>query len=200
MPKVLVIDAEIKKGIPSKNEPSVPGIEYCGGWRDFANMGIACLGGWQCWDSRARLWDEHTVATAQQAVDESDFVVTFNGLSFDGPLLVEHKVEIPAHKHVDLLVAVWKAHGLGPRFSYPSHAGFGLDAVCQANGIGQKTSSGALAPVLWQQGKVGAVIDYCLNDVWMTKELARKGCCNALKSPKGDRMMRLELPFRSIYE
>lgn len=201
MPKVLVLDAEIEKAIPDRGGARLAGIEYCEGWRDFANMGLACLGGWQCWDGRARVWDKHTIVTVEDVIDECDYVVTFNGLAFDGPLLEQHKVKIPEHKHVDLLVAIWKANGLGPHFIYPTHAGFGLDAVCKVNEIGQKTGNGAMAPVLWQRGQYGEVIDYCLNDVWMTRELARKGCCNILASPKNNsRGMALELPFKSIYE
>ena len=66
---------------------------------------------------------------------------------------------------------MWRAAGLGPKFEYPSHLGFGLDATAKANQIGGKTGTGELAPINWQRGKIGNVIDYCLEDVRLTKRL-----------------------------
>lgn len=40
---MIIFDVEIKKGILGRNEVPLPGIEYCGGWRDFKNMGVACV-------------------------------------------------------------------------------------------------------------------------------------------------------------
>ena len=51
--------------------------------------------------------------------------------------------------------------------------GYGLDACCNANGIGSKTGNGALAPIDWQQGRIGSVIDYCLQDIKLTEQLFR---------------------------
>lgn len=51
------------------------------------------------------------------------------------------------------------------------HSGYGLDAVCETNFGMRKTGNGALAPILWQQGKRGQVIDYCLQDVKMERTL-----------------------------
>ena len=34
-----------------------------------------------------------------------------------------------------------------------------------------KTGEGALAPKLWKEGKLGSVIDYCLNDVTQERAL-----------------------------
>ena len=51
------------------------------------------------------------------------------------------------------------------------HAGFGLDAICKANGLGEKSGDGATAAVLWQKGKHQEVIDYCENDIRLTRKL-----------------------------
>ena len=63
-----------------------------------------------------------------------------------------------------------------PPFYIPrkTRAGYSLDALALAN-LGQaKTGHGALAPELWQQGRYHEVIRYCLNDVWLTKQLFDK--------------------------
>ena len=41
--KLVVYDIEIQKGILGKKEKPVPGIEYCNGWNDHANMGISVI-------------------------------------------------------------------------------------------------------------------------------------------------------------
>ena len=54
-----------------------------------------------------------------------------------------------------------------------------------ANGLPGKTSKGTHAPIMWQRGDHGQVIDYCLNDVWLTKKLIDQ-CREVghLRSPK----------------
>lgn len=78
---------------------------------------------------------------------------------------------MPPGDTYDLLVEIWAGAGLGPEFRFQTHAGYGLDAVCERNLGLRKTGNGALAPVLWQQGKRGQVIDYCLQDVKMERAL-----------------------------
>lgn len=168
MKPFLVYDCEIIKGILGKNERPVEGVEYCAGWRDFPNMGISVIGAYDYWDDRYRVFcddnfDEFKVLAAERSP------VSFNGIAFDDQLCRANG--IPVTTEYDLLVETWAAAGLGPEFRYPSHTGYGLDAICEFNALGRKTGNGALAPVLWQQGKHGQVIDYCLQDVRLTVRL-----------------------------
>ena len=67
----------------------------------------------------------------------------------------------------------------------PTHAGYGLDALAIANGLTGKTGHGADAPVDWQLGRYGSVIDYCLEDVRITAKLIHKVIMgDPLTSPK----------------
>ena len=49
--------------------------------------------------------------------------------------------------------------------------GYKLEDCCVANKLTTKSNDGAMAPVLWQRKRFMEVIDYCVNDVLMTKEL-----------------------------
>lgn len=200
MSKVLIIDAEIKKAILGRGETPKVGVEYCDGWRAFGQMGLSVLGGYQSWDEQYRTWDSHPVSLASlhKTMSEAEHIVTFNGRSFDGPLLDEMEVHIPDSKHVDLLASIWEAHGLSWPFKYPSHAGFGLDACCIANDISKKTGNGAMAPVLWQQGRFMEVTDYCLHDIWMTLKLARLCLAGHFISPKTGQNTKVRLPFSAL--
>ena len=74
------------------------------------------------------------------------------------------------------------------KFYWKTHGGFGLDAVCEANDLGGKTGHGALAPVQWQRGEISAVINYCLMDVKLTKELFDLCQKGEVVNPKGGKM------------
>lgn len=168
---ILVYDCEIIKGILGRNDVAIPGIEYCDGWRDFANMGISVIGAYDYEDDRYRVFLADNFDEFQTLVDQRKVIIGFNSLAFDNHLCEANDINVPDSKSWDLLVETWKGAGLGPAFQYPSHAGYGLNAVAGAN-IGQhKSGHGALAPVLWQQGKIGQVVDYCLQDVALTKKL-----------------------------
>jgi hypothetical protein len=70
-----------------------------------------------------------------------------------------------------------------------------LAAVAKANNLPQKIEDGALAPVLWQQGKIGQLINYCAHDVWLTASLikiAKKQ--NYLICPKTNDMLEISVP------
>lgn len=166
----LAYDLEIVKAIP-EGRPE-PGIDYCAGWDDHANMGISVIGAFDFKESRYRVFCKDNFQAFVELAHERWPLVSFNGLAFDNRV-IEATIgfAIPEARCCDLLVAIWQAVRLGPQFEYPSHAGYGLDAVCAATFGRQKTGHGALAPVLWQRGEIGAVIDYCLNDVALTKSL-----------------------------
>lgn len=168
--RVLVYDCEIVNAIPGKG-PRESGIEYCEGWRDFDNMGISCVGAW-CSKHGPRVFLQDNSAELQRAFDEADVLVSFNGLAFDNPLLAANGISIGnPERCYDLLAEIWRADGLAPEYQGGSHAGYGLDACALANFGRGKTGNGALAPVLWQRGNRGAVIDYCLRDVELTRLL-----------------------------
>lgn len=168
---MIIYDCEIEKAILGKFEMPAEGIAYCEGWRDFQGMGISCIGAYDYQEARYRVFCKDNFAEFQRLVDGTDLVIGFNNLAFDNRLCEANGITVPDEKSYDLLVEIWKGAGLEPLFEYPTHAGFGLDAICKANFGCEKSGHGALAPVQWQQGEIGVVIDYCLNDVRLTRML-----------------------------
>lgn len=177
----LVYDIEIKKAIVGRNERQQEGIEYCAGFHDHANMGISCIGAYDYGEDRYRVFMDDNYEEFLALAQKCERLVSFNGLSFDSKVIRAYEPPEPhgllfndlsnEAKNYDLLVEVWAAAGLGPTFKYPSHAGFCLDACAEANFGKRKTGNGALAPVDFQRGRYGSLIDYCLNDVALTKRL-----------------------------
>ena len=182
--RILTYDIEIKRAIlngqpADEFEQRYPGIEYVNTFQDFDRMGIGCLCALDSESPLPLIYDEHNVKDFQQAVNNADAVVTYNGEGFDHRVLQASGVIVPITKSFDLLRVIKDACGF--RFS--------LDAMAEKNLKIRKTDSGKLAPILWQQGQHARVINYCLNDCLMTYELyalAKKQ--GFLVTPKGGRV------------
>ncbi len=184
---VLVYDCEILKAIQGKNEPRHPGIEYCEGWRDFEGMGLSCIGAYDYQEGRYRMFLQDNFREFQILLESRQTLVGFNSISFDNPLITANGFTIPdGIEQYDILVEIWKAAGLAPSFRYPTHIGFGLDDCYACNFGARKSGHGGHAPVEWQRGNRGNVIDYCLNDVKLTVQLLNLIMTEGkIKSPKG---------------
>jgi hypothetical protein len=196
---MLIYDCEILKAIQGKKEERLEGIEYCSGWRDFEGMGISCIGAYDCREQRYRIFLKDNFQDFQKLLDSRSLLVGFNSLAFDNPLITSNGFTIPdSLQQYDILVEVWRAHGLSPEFKYPSHVGFGLDDCCRVNFNTGKSGHGALAPVQWQRGEFGSVIDYCLNDVDLTSKLFIfiLNSPGEFKSPKTGEKIEIRMPWK----
>jgi len=171
---MIVFDVEIEKAILGRGEIPIPGIEYCSGWRAFEEMGLACC----CtFDTETHL----TRVFLKKQLDElQTYLAThrsggFNTRRFDLKLLEVNGVTLPAfgrERHYDALEQIWLKLGLDPdKFVPQTHGGWGLDAVMQETFGLSKSGAGALAPVWWQQGERGKVVDYCCRDAWLEAKL-----------------------------
>ena len=194
---MLIYDCEIVHGIIGKNEKQLPMIKYAKGWTDYKGMGISTIGAYDYITDRYRVFCNDNLFEFQKLIDTRDLIIGFNSLSFDNPLCNEHGIKISEAKSYDILVEIWKGLGLSPKFSYPTHAGYGLDACVKANNpkLG-KFGDGAMAPVDWQRGRYGSVIDYCLGDVYLTRELLELIIHNGgIKCPKTGKFINVASPI-----
>lgn len=170
---IIIYDCEIVNAIPNRDGSKIDGIEYCGGWQDHANMGVSVTGVYDYLEDRYRVFLDDNKDEFDTLLNmRGPLCVGFNNIPFDNALLVASDWPCPNDSICyDLLRETWAAAGLGVQFNFKTHGGFGLDAMCECNFGTKKSGNGAFAPVLWQQGKRGEVIDYCLNDVRLTKQL-----------------------------
>lgn len=188
----LIYDCEIIKAIPTKDS-RIEGIEYCKGWTDYEGMGISVIG-WKVNNQAARVsfsgWQFLEFLDFFCALSENPKIVGFNSKNFDDKLLAANDLE-GIETHYDILEEVRIAAGFGPGFrSVPKGYSYKLDAIAQANGMA-KTGHGALAPVLWQQGKQQEVIDYCKNDVDITSAILDLGLAGELIDPNTGNKLQL---------
>lgn len=179
--KIFLYDIEIVKAIP-QGEP-LPGIAYCAGWHDHANMGISVIGAWTI-ESLPSMWAA-TFADCpalkfysapgfgefRRDIKQADLIVGFNSVSFDDKVCAANGITV--RTDYDILRECYKAKGLNPcpEMYTDDYNGYGLDALCKSTLHAAKTGNGELAPVWWQRNEKERVINYCLNDVRLTAQL-----------------------------
>ena len=168
---MLIYDLEIVKAIPDRKKAREPDIEYCAGWDDHANMGVSVIGAYDVIEHRFRVFTKEAFGDFE-ALAKDRMVIGFNSIHFDDRVLAAIGINVTTEW--DLLQEMWVAAGLGREFKLSSHIGFGLDATAKANGFSGKTGWGGAAPIQWQRGEYGRVIDYCLEDVRLTWRLVKQ--------------------------
>lgn len=169
--RIIVLDCEIKKMILGRNESYQDGLQYCSGWSDYAGMGISVV----CvYDMTTKLMhtltpeeNEEHAAMLGNLISRADYIVGFNNNSFDNNLLAAAGFKIPAEKSYDIYAQVIDATGLS-NAPFSARKGYKLDDIAQANQLKGKSGSGALAPVLYQNGQLDELYAYCEQDVHIT--------------------------------
>lgn len=194
--KAIIYDIEIIKAVPPYgNEPLQNDIDYCAGWQDHKNMGISVVGCYDYAESRYRVFCADNFGEFIALFERSELAVGFNNIGFDDQVLGSNVSEIKTPRY-DLLSETWVAAGLAPKWGKAAtHGGYGLDAICKATFNEGKTGDGANAAIAWQRGKIGTVIDYCLQDIRLTKKLfdyAFTG--NSIVDPKTGKSLILRAP------
>ncbi len=203
---MIVLDIEICKG-PVYNK-DYPNHEYAAGWADFTGMGIAVLCLYDYKDDSYKIWtDKGQCNTFNLSLIEDrrklsdiialrDIVAGYNIKKFDAPLMEANGFLVCDDQIYDILEQLWFAVGLSKQFNPRTHGGYGLDTVSKLNLDNQgKTGHGALAPFMWQDGKFQEVIDYCQNDVKLTKDLLDLVFIQGgLIDPKSKKVVKMALP------
>jgi DEAD/DEAH box helicase domain-containing protein len=94
--------------------------------------------------------------------EKADAIVSFNGEHFDIPILNKYySGNLSNIKSIDLMLAVQKV--LGRRIK--------LDTLAEATLGKKKSGNGLEAVTWWRNGEVEKVMNYCLDDVRVTRGL-----------------------------
>lgn len=167
----VVYDLEIRNNIDGKEIT----------WADHHKMGVSSLVSFDYRDNRFHLYGEDNLHTfIQRLVEPKTFIVTFNGIGFDDKVLSFYNPQSPVKTalpptriiyptpettkyHIDILALIIKAYGRRVKLDDVLKATLGPESV--------KSGSGAFAPQMWQEKRLGELFDYNLVDTLRTKEL-----------------------------
>ena len=159
-PRVLFFDLETQKS-----------AEEVGGWGNIHKMGLA-VG--VVWDSLDREFFTYEEKDARQLVDKlrtADLVVGFNVIGFDYTVLQPYSdFDLQEINTFDMLVDIKKR--LGFRLS--------LNHLAQHTLNAKKSADGLISLQWYKEGKISKIIQYCKQDVEITRDLYLFGEKNGL--------------------
>ena len=165
----IVIDVEIQKTIE----------ETPGGWDATDKLGVAVAVVYEFKTDRFRIYGhtEEELIALRARLMEADRISGFNIWKFDFPVIFgipgRQRVEELRGKTNDILRRIWVGLGLNPDQFSSAHKGWGLDAVSRGTlAAPGKIANGAQAPIWFQQGKWGPLVNYCVDDVTLERDLA----------------------------
>lgn len=132
------------------------------GSNDPASLTLACVCIHDSETDTYSSYKEDELNKLWPILEKTDLLIGFNSDHFDIPLLNKYyRGDLTKIKSVDLLREV--RDSLGRRLK--------LDTLAEATLGRNKTAHGLQASVWWKQGKYQKVIDYCIEDVKITKAL-----------------------------
>ena len=177
----LIYDCEIINCVPSRDGDDDDSYSYCKGWNDKVGMGISVICAYDYLTEMPRILLRDNFAEFAALVKEREHIIGFNSRYFDDELCRANGIEVTTT--YDILVEVRRATGQPDEYVRgQSRSGYSLNNLVRANCGVTKSGDGAQAPQLWQDGKIGSVVDYCLRDVMLTKRLLDR---RTLKNPNG---------------
>jgi DEAD/DEAH box helicase domain-containing protein len=162
----VVLDVEIQKTIE----------ELPRGWDDSDKMGVAVAVLYEFKTDRFRIYGPNDVERLKDRLLEADRISGYNIWRFDYNVIWGlprgQTVDILRPKTNDILLRIWRSLGLSLKDFSSAHKGWKLDQVMNATfGIG-KIGNGADAPKWYQAGEIHRVINYCVDDVALERDLA----------------------------
>jgi DEAD/DEAH box helicase domain-containing protein len=165
----IVVDVEIQKEIS----------EVEGGWAATDKLGVSCAVVYEYCSGAYLVYNDsqEDLEALRERLRAAHKITGYNIWAFDFPVIFglpeRERVWELAPKTNDLLRAIWESLGFNPdKFVPATHGGWGLDRVAGGTLGKLKGGSGALAPVLYKQKKVGQLVTYCIRDVLLEKELS----------------------------
>lgn len=132
------------------------------GSNDPASLSLACVCIHDSATDAYTSYFEENLPKLWPILEKADLLIGFNSDHFDVPILNKYySGDLVRIKSIDLMKEIKKV--LGRRI--------GLDAVASATLGKKKSGDGIHANVWWKKGEKQKVVDYCLDDVRLTKAL-----------------------------
>ncbi len=136
--------------------------EEVGGWHRADRMGISCAVMYNSISDTCTAFTEEHIQDMIEEIKGFDLIIGFNILTFDYSVLRGYTdFNFRKLNTLDMLDEIY--HRLGYRLSLEHLASVTLGR--------KKTADGLQALTWWKQGKIQEIIDYCKQDVMITRDL-----------------------------
>jgi DEAD/DEAH box helicase domain-containing protein len=159
--------------------------EEVGGWGFASRMGVSCV---VVYDSETDRYEEYLGEDIEKLtahLKQLDLVVGFNIVRFDYAVLKGYSAfDFHSLPTLDILAEIHQR--LGYRLS--------LDHLGEHTLGAKKSADGLMALKWWKEGKIREIIDYCRDDVRLTRDLYRFGQANGYLLFKNKAGMKVRVP------
>jgi len=173
-PRVLYFDLETQKS-----------ADEVGGWGNIHLMKLAVGVVWDSLDKQHHVYLEHEAKALVDKLRSAALVVGFNVIGFDYTVLQpEASIDLQDLKTFDMLVDIKKK--LGFRLSLDHLAGHTLNA--------KKSADGLVSLQWYKEGKIDKIVEYCKQDVNVTRDLFLFGQENGFVRYQSRSGKTMELP------
>ncbi len=156
------------------------------GSSDPASLDMSCVCIYDYETDTYSSFTKETLKDLWPIFEKADLLISFNGDHFDIPILNKYySGDLTKIKSLDLLKKV--KDSLGRRIK--------LDIIAEATLGRNKTGHGGEASIWWKNGEQQKVIDYCTEDVRITKDIyeyAMSNQCLKYLDGKDIREMKIE--------
>jgi len=159
-----------------------------GGWNRAERMGVSCAVLYDSKSDKFHTFYQDDMRKLCQHLQKLDLVIGFNIMGFDYKVLSGlSPFDFHSLPTLDLLMDVHKI--LGYRLS--------LDHLARQTLGCKKSADGLAALEWWKQGKIEKIIEYCTQDVRVTRDLYRFGLGNKylLFKNKGGQQVRVPVQW-----
>lgn len=178
---VVVHDAEIINLVG--NGAKHPTLDRPMTWDDHDAMGVsvACLYDYR--DGEYKVYMKDNLDKLAERLNEADLIVGFNIIGFDHKLYRASGMALKPENELkvyDILVESRKGLGCKEGDQYPSGLRLNNHLLGMFGPEAVKTADGAQAPEMFQQGRIGELITYCLSDVFREKRVFEHICAYGL--------------------
>jgi len=190
MPRILIFDLETRKDAkelcPSDEEQ---------GWDLLreGKGGVSSLIIWDNIDDRIHLFDDHSLLTAARYLESADLIVSYYGTKFDIPViegLIGRKLALKSHYDIYVEIAAASTK----RGIIPRKGDLKLDSVghrCLGRG---KNGNGGDVINLVKSGKYADIFEYCLQDVYLTRDVFEFICTHNGVQHMNNSFLGLDIP------
>jgi DEAD/DEAH box helicase domain-containing protein len=154
-PHFLVVDIETKTL-----------VDAVGGWKNFKQLEVSVACAYDSKTDKFLTYRENELGELAKLCQER-LLIGYNLIGFDLPVL--EKYGLPPHQELDVFDIMLDVHNVsGWKFVK-------LDRIAQATlGVG-KSADGLMAVEWWKTGEIDKIIEYCLKDVEVTRDIFLHG-------------------------
>jgi DEAD/DEAH box helicase domain-containing protein len=131
------------------------------GSRDPAKLHISVIGAYSYKENKFLSYTEDQLPSFWRRLEQCDMVVGFNNKGFDDQVCAAYFPEMPKVFSFDILEQVHKNLGFRVKLDNLAHATLGEG----------KSGDGLKAIRLYREGKIEELLEYCVQDVKVTRDI-----------------------------